>query len=575
MRRRPQRASGMAAQVVPAERIAQAPASELAAILQILLTCTEEAAERLGEQSFAAIAELPDDSRPTTYDSLVDVARFCVEEEPGWTRDQCAELVASFPRLDAVIPTDKRLSDWCAKYERAFPGLRFITTSEARDPAAAAEELQVAAQRLAEGVVHEPSSETWQTELDHLLETMWDVAVDRAGNLTAAPAASAPVDQARVLDSAPTGMADRPVVAAAAPKSVAIPTTEALSEAPEAAASRGVPSATSASSDHTDDVPFLSLASFRALAMASPVLESFFDHDLVGSFRLEPVQRSTSGGAHSWHAAPVAPRGDPLALSSDAKPQASLSASSIASTLLGRSTAVLDATTPASYSRDITPGTRGKVVGFLGGLLGEEGKTKMDALADQVGLRLQTHSVKGPLPSFAKPLEQAEAPKTGLWRNGVFRGASAAVNAAAESKPSLGGRLAGALRLSAPARQSTASEQVPLSNSADDKGTTTELQSNASQDVVPDSALATMGPEAAVESLRAANEALVQERDTFVIDEVQQSAHDTTADLDDDIVSDWDDFDSLDTSDRNDATGLQGEAARKAQGTRYMHSSVS
>ncbi len=36
------------------------------------------------------------------------------------------------------------------------------------------------------------------------------------------------------------------------------------------------------------------------------------------------------------------------------------------------------------------------MVGFLGNLLGEEGKAKMNQLADQVGQRLQTHTVTGP-----------------------------------------------------------------------------------------------------------------------------------------------------------------------------------
>ncbi len=93
------------------------------------------------------------------------------------------------------------------------------------------------------------------------------------------------------------------------------------------------------------------------------MLESFFKSDLAESFYLESVERSQSGGAYAWHTAPSLP-GAPRAVPGATKESS---------------------TGEATYSRDVTTGTRGKVVGFLGNLLGEEGKAKMNQLADQVG----------------------------------------------------------------------------------------------------------------------------------------------------------------------------------------------
>ncbi len=48
----------------------------------------------LSSQSAAAIADLPEDSRPESYEGLLVVARFCVEDEPGWEATQRASSSA-------------------------------------------------------------------------------------------------------------------------------------------------------------------------------------------------------------------------------------------------------------------------------------------------------------------------------------------------------------------------------------------------------------------------------------------------------------------------------------------------
>ena len=47
---------------------------------------------RLTQQTHAALLDLADDERPTSYEGLLDVARFCVEEEPAWEEKEQAEL---------------------------------------------------------------------------------------------------------------------------------------------------------------------------------------------------------------------------------------------------------------------------------------------------------------------------------------------------------------------------------------------------------------------------------------------------------------------------------------------------
>lgn len=549
---------GMSGGVISASGIPSADAASLAAILRVILQCSVDTAGALGVQCAEAIADLPEDSQPGTYDGLVDVARFCVEEEPGWDALDSAGLVGAYPHVYVDGKSaGKRLAQRYEQYEKRFPGLRYVAPGEGRSAALVADEIDSVLKRTVSKETYDAESSEWKTELERNLDALWDLSLDRAvalekGTLgtgvvneeqapkadaaaalsgeaavAASTAEAAPAPEVAPLDTSPGAQSTPTKVSpatssapAAAPDAQPKPPAGHATAAKEA--SSGAPSSAPPPPADDETQPFLSLASFRALAVTSPVLQKFFEHDLANSVRLEPVERSTTGGAFAWHAAPVLPRGASQNKAGDGNTV------SLTSTLIHGNTAPLDADTPASYSRDITTGTRGKVVGFLGGLLGEEGKTRMDALADQVALRLQTHSVKGPLPSFAAPAPSTpEKPKGGLWGTSFMR-ASASHGAAPrdDARPTLGGRLAGALRRQPP---KTETRTTPH---GDDLSPTGPPES---------SILSREGPEAAVASLRAANEALTQERDTFVIDEVQPSTLHGDADEDDhDAMSDVD-----------------------------------
>ena len=535
--------STMGEAIPAADTIPGADAAALATVLCALLYCPADLAAPLADQCRAAIADLPPDSRPITYDGLVDVARYCVEEEPGWSRADQSKLASEHPRLDQLLGKSEQLTSLCDEYEAHFHGLRFLTGDLVRAPELAADELERFLQQVRSDPAVGPGAPAWEAELDRLLEVFWDVAVDRAAELKPGATLS-------ILESFPV----------------------------ENSAEKAEKSIYNTSDSSSEDMPFLSLASFRALTMASPVLEKFFDHDLVRSIRLEEVQRSSTGAAFAWHAAPVLPRGAaPRAVPGSRGPDSKTSATnsgtvSLAATLLHGNSASLDADTPASYSRDITTGTRGKVVGFLGGLLGEEGKTRMDALADQVALRLQTHSVRGPLPSFA-PEPRTEPPKSTTWSSAWRRSASAAAGAVSQTAgegrpaPGLSGRLAGVFRWSSREQPSSSVE------TGDDVSTQQEGASEVPafhRTSLRGSDLATEGPEAAVASLRAATEALVQERRTFVIDEVQGSADaEGEDDGEDDVEASMDAFggDAVEKADSSNRGEIRGSEAKRAHGT--------
>ena len=416
--------------LAPAD-IPAASADALVPLLEHLLGVSAPA-RTLAQQCCAAIAELPGDSKPTTFDSFVDVARFCVEEEPGWSSDDKAALLCSRKRYTGGDEsTAARLRELNDEYERRFPTLRFVTYDFDKPPRALADE-------LAATLAREPTPDA---DLERALNMMWDSAIDRATRLET------------TTTTAPATKTSSP--------------SEPLSD---------------------QDEPYLPLSAFRALAMASPVLTRFFEHDLVASFRFDQVQRSSTGGAFAWHAAPVSPRG------TQSRPEAQ--SSSPLAALFGHSQ--LDEHTPASYSRDITSGTRGKVMGFLGGLLGEEGKMRMDALADQVAMRLQTHSVTGPRPSFAQEPRAPATPKRWPWSSALLR-----TTGGSPSRPE-----------KPPAHVRPEPEAEP------------EPEPAAPRTTLRGSDYAQEGTEAAVKTLRAANEALVQERTTFVIDEVQEGGAD-------------------------------------------------
>lgn len=496
----------MSCDVIPAEALPNASVDALALILEKVLLCPKNYAEKLAEQSHAAIQDLPDDSRPCTYDGLVDVARFCLEEEPGWSQDECAEFVSQYPRLDALVGDNQRLSQVCDEYETRFPGLRYISSKNERDTNAAISEVELSLQHHKSTHSFEPSSNEWRTELDHVLGMMWDSAVDRASALQPGPVTPDPDNHGKSLSFS----------------KIKVPHS-ALQE------------------ERGDDEPFLSLSSFRALAVTSPCIEKFFEHYLVRSFRLDEVQWSSSGGAFAWHAAPVVPRTGQRG--PDVKPtKSSAGTVSIASTLLHGNTVPLNADTPVSYSRDITSGARGKVVGFLGGLFGEEGKTRIDALADQVALRLQAHSVRGPIPSFAQEPAPEPEKRSSTWRHAWIQGKSAASNVVSEARSSaFSGRLANVFGV----QSATSPEKNPTSEcNGAAKESSYEDGDSDSRTALRGSDLAREGPEAAVATLRAANETLLQDRSAFVIDETP-SADNTMGEVEDEADHDVEGLDAL------------------------------
>ncbi|SOV03675.1 uncharacterized protein UDID_05502 [Ustilago sp. UG-2017a] len=524
----------MAASSIPPGQIPDATPDQLSPILLRLLECPKELLPDLASQSAAAIAELPEDARPESYEGLLDVARFCVEDEPGWEVGRRAKFIGGHPRIGAPLnaptsglseesrkeqmkggPVDpatlEKLARLNAIYEAKYPGLHFVTYVAGRSRAAVAEELASllgdktanlkSASDLPKGDVRAEGTDEWQAELDRASEALWEIAVDRADKLKTEAESKGDTDKT-TKPSNEDGEDSKGGAAAAA-------------------ASKEVKDSKTPSDTIGQDVPFLSLASFRMLVLSSPVLESFFKSDLTESFYLEPVERSQSGGAYAWHTAPSLP-GAPRAVPGASKENSW-------------------ATSEATYSRDVTTGARGKVVGFLGNLLGEEGKAKMNQLADQVGQKLQTHTVTGPRPSFGRnsTLDGGKMDTQELRE----KEAEGRRKAAEERKSTLGNRLFNALR--APARtQSTqdlkaAAGATPTSatspsGSQEERGRTLEKQSSQTSKVdkrisLRGSDLSTAGPKAAAEALRAAQEALLQERPAFVIDEVGEDEGDDGA----------------------------------------------
>ncbi|PWY98366.1 hypothetical protein BCV70DRAFT_165033 [Testicularia cyperi] len=493
----------MTTAIIEPSRIPSATPDQLAPILLRLLESPKDLLPDLSTQCAAAIADLPEDSRPETYEGLLDVARFCVEEEPGWEAERRAQFIGGHPRIGAPLTapvselseesrkeqmkggqadpaTLERLARLNAIYEARYPGLRFVTYVAGRSRAVVADEIEGIlgpsisglkdAKDLPTSDVRDQSTEEWQSELDRASDALWEIAVDRAGKL---------------VKDATAGSAKEDVSAEG--KSAAAKSTDADAIG--------------------QDVPFLSLATFRMLVLSSPVLESFFKTDLTNSFYLEPVERSQSGGAYAWHTAPNLP-GAPRAV-----PGASKEASWT--------------TSEASYSRDVTTGARGKVVGFLGNLLGEEGKAKMNQLADQVGQRLQTHTVTGPKPSFGRnsTLDGGKMDTQELRE----KEAEERKRAAEERKSTLGSRLVNALR--APPRTPSSNDlraEAAAAAADGDRGRTLQKQPSISEATdrankrmsLRGTDLSMAGPKAAAEALRAAQEALLQERPAFVIDEV-------------------------------------------------------
>ena len=383
-------------------------------------------------------------------------------------------------------------------YEKRFPGLAFVTYVAGRPRAAVADELEqllgkevtdskVDPNAFPSKLVFKEESKQWHEEFTRGLDALWQIANDRASKMEAKSAEPAP-------SSAPSK---------ADPATVQPPQSSA---------------------DEKKEEAFISLATFRMLALSSPVLESFFEKDLGASFQLAPADRSESGGAFSWHSAPALPNSPRSIPGADRAAQSAGIAN-------------------ASYSKDVTTGARGKVIGFLGGLMGEEGKAKMNALADTVGQRLQTHTVSGPVPSFgrARTLDGTNMDTAELREKDEERKRTAAE----ERKATFGARLAGIVRKTSAAvpplssGESGAYSQVPGSASLQNTGmlppdtpsrpaeeeAEDERGRSSSRDAARQAKRASMratdissaGPNAAVEALR---QAATLERSHFTIDEI-------------------------------------------------------
>lgn len=74
----------------PASSIPVLTAEQLSPLLALLTLLPTSISTQLSSQSAQAISDLPPDARPNSYDGLIDVARFCLEEEPGqehWNLD--------------------------------------------------------------------------------------------------------------------------------------------------------------------------------------------------------------------------------------------------------------------------------------------------------------------------------------------------------------------------------------------------------------------------------------------------------------------------------------------------------
>lgn len=327
------------------------------------------------------------------------------------------------------------------------------------------------------------SSTEYEIEVERSLETFWNIAGERASKVTSG---------------------------------------ELKFDEPELPSTNQEPSTTTKTAPVGQDVPFLSLATFRMLVLSSPVLETFFERDLASSFMLTEAERSETGGAFAWHTAQGAPRLVPGSKEALNSKTSSSDLSKDFSSGGGHPTSGNYA-----YSKDVTPGARGKALGFLGGLLGEEGKMKMNQLVDNVGQRLQTHTVVGPKPSFGnnkttldgnridtdeiKMKEEADAQK-----NGGISGLT---------RWGLGARLADAVRGQTSSQPSTTT--INPSTLPTPRGRPAErvsaLQSKAQEDrqakrnSLRGLDLSSSGPAGAAESLRAAA-AAIQERTHFVID---------------------------------------------------------
>ncbi|CAO1633009.1 unnamed protein product [Sympodiomycopsis kandeliae] len=347
--------------ILPADQIPTIDSPDsISPILLRLLECPVSLLPTLSSQVLTSLQDLPDEDRPTSYEGLLDVARFCVEEDPGWKEVERAQFIGGHPRIGrqkGAISKDsqkeqgaessepeeifQKLEKLNYLYERRYPTLRFVTYVAGRSRKLVADELE---QLLGHNTIGLPPSDAafnldspqssgswqgfpktevksvgspeWSTELHRGEDALWEIAGDRAGKLTAEVSEKGSVTiqfPSEAQSTAETEPAEQPV--------------------------------------SEFDIPFLSQATFRALVLASPVLHTFFEQELPNSFFLSPVEKHTS-----------------------------------------TKDAFLSALNDAGQGgRGVT---RERVKGLLGGLLGD--------VADAVGNRFQQQTISGPKPSFTR-----------------------------------------------------------------------------------------------------------------------------------------------------------------------------
>lgn len=88
--------------ITPAQ-IPDASPAQLQPVLLRLLECPHQLLSTLAAHCATAIADLPQDDRPRSYEGLVDVARFCIEDEPGWDTHTRVLFIGGHPRIGAPI----------------------------------------------------------------------------------------------------------------------------------------------------------------------------------------------------------------------------------------------------------------------------------------------------------------------------------------------------------------------------------------------------------------------------------------------------------------------------------------
>ena len=241
--------------------------------------------QRLSEECEQAIASLPDEDRPRTYEGLLDVARYCIDDAPGWADSDKQVLIGGHPRIGAkgkISDTSKaeqradvaddnsdaKLARLNFIYEARYPALRYVTYVAGRPRSAIATELATvlgdqlasldvpmaidpdapsseAVQWAASNVTPlSPSSAEWQGELTRALDALFEIAMDRAMKITP----------------------DEHAIGPSASKSTS----------------------TFVDGDESFDTPFVTLSRFTSLVQSSPLLETFFQLDLPASFYLVP-----------------------------------------------------------------------------------------------------------------------------------------------------------------------------------------------------------------------------------------------------------------------------------------------